>query len=238
MVLSGGYPDDEFGADSILYTGSGKRDPHTDAIVQNQELVRTNKALAKSCDDGLPIRVVQGLGVRRKQLPKQGYRYEGIYFIENYSRVTGVDGYKVWQFRLIKQSAGESTVYDSTTNKRVTTSIQRIVRNTALANSVKSMYEHRCQICRLSIRTPSGGYYSEGAHIRPLGSNHNGSDSVSNLLCLCPNHHTMLDYGSIYIDNNYQVYERAGNNSVGILYVFKNHYIDKDNLEYQRKIFD
>lgn len=108
IVLSGGYPDDEFRQDSILYTGSGKRDPHSDAIVQDQELIRTNMALAKSCDEGLPIRVVQALGVRRKQLPTQGYRYEGVYFIENYTRVTGVDGYKIWQFRLTKQSADES----------------------------------------------------------------------------------------------------------------------------------
>lgn len=238
IVLSGGYPDDEFSEDSILYTGSGKRDPHSDALMQDQELIRTNKALAKSSDEGLPIRVVQALGVRRKQLPTQGYRYEGIYFIENYSRVTGVDGYKIWQFRLIKQSAGESEVYDRATNRRVITYVQRIVRNTMLANSVKAMYDYKCQICRLRIETPSGGYYAEGAHIRPLGTNHNGSDSVSNLLCLCPNHHVMLDYGSLYIDEGYSVYEREGHKNVGALYVLKTHHIDKDNLDYQRKIFD
>lgn len=237
IVLSGGYPDDEFNEDSILYTGSGKRDPRTGALIEDQELVGGNKALAKSCDDGLPVRVIQALGVRRKQLPTQGYRYEGIYYIENYSRVTGVDGYKIWQFRLVRQSEAESSVYDNSTQKRVLTSVQRLVRNTLIANTVKQLYQYKCQICGTRIETP-GGFYSEGAHIRPLGTNHNGADSKSNLLCLCPNHHVMLDYGAIYIDENFYVFERDGNRKIGQLFVHSLHIIDKQNLVYQRGIFD
>jgi putative restriction endonuclease len=237
IVLSGGYPDDEFNGDSILYTGSGKRDPHTGALIEDQELVGGNRALAKSCDDGLPVRVIQALGVRRKQLPSQGYRYEGTFYIENYSRVTGVDGYKIWQFRLVRQSEAESSVYDNSTQRRVLTSVQRLVRNTLIANTIKQMYEYKCQICGTRIETP-GGFYSEGAHIRPLGTNHNGADSKSNLLCLCPNHHVMLDYGAIYIDESFCVFERDGNRKIGQLYVHSSHNIDKQNLVYQRAIFD
>jgi putative restriction endonuclease len=236
-VLSGGYPDDEFSEDSILYTGSGKRDPRTGALIEDQELIGGNKALAKSCDDGLPVRVIQALGVRRKQLPTQGYRYEGIYYIENYSRVTGVDGYKIWQFRLVRQSEAESSVYDNSTQRRVLTSVQRLVRNTLIANTIKRLYEYKCQVCGIRIETP-GGFYSEGAHIRPLGTNHNGADSKSNLLCLCPNHHVMLDYGAIYIDENFDVFEREGNRKMGQLHVRSSHTIDKQNLVYQREIFD
>jgi putative restriction endonuclease len=236
IVLSGGYPDDEFNDDSILYTGSGKRDPRTGALLQDQELVGVNKALAKSCDDGLPVRVIQALGIRKKQLPTRGYRYEGVYFIENYSRVRGIDGYKIWQFRLIKQSLAESAVYDSSTNRRVTTSVQRLVRNTAMSSALKAKYEYKCQICSLRIETPAG-FYSEGAHIRPLGTNHNGADLESNLLCLCPNHHTMLDYGAIYIDDDLHVFERDGDNKIGKLHLLSDHLIDKNNIAYQRSIF-
>lgn len=237
IVLSGGYPDDQFNDDAILYTGSGKRDAHTGALVEDQELVGGNRALAKSCDDGLPVRVVQALGVRRKQLPTQGYRYEGIYYIESYSRVTGVDGYKIWQFQLVRQSKAESSVYDSSTQRRVLTSVQRLVRNTAIANTIKKIYDYKCQICGTRIETP-GGYYSEGAHIKPLGTNHNGADAKSNLLCLCPNHHVMLDYGAIYIDEDLYVFERDGNRKVGQLYVHSSHMIDRQNLVYQREIFE
>lgn len=237
IVLSGGYPDDQFYDGSVLYTGSGKRDDRTGALIEDQELIGGNKALAKSCDDGLPIRVIQALGVRRKQLPTQGYRYEGIYYIEKYSRVTGVDGYKIWQFHLVKQSEVESSIFDSSTNKRVLTSVQRLVRNTLIANTIKKMYDYRCQICNVRIETP-GGYYSEGAHIKPLGINHNGADSTYNLLCLCPNHHVMLDYGAIFIDQNFDVFEREGNRKIGRLNVHASHIIDKQNLVYQREIFD
>lgn len=236
IVLSGGYPDDEFNDDSILYTGSGKRDGRTEALIEDQKLIGGNKALAKSCDDGLPIRVVQALGVRRKQLPTQGYRYEGIYYIEKYLRITGIDGYKIWQFYLVKQSKAESSVYDSYTQKRVLTSVQRLVRNTLIANMIKKMYEYKCQVCGTRIETP-GGYYSEGAHIRPLGTNHNGADSKSNLLCLCPNHHVMLDCGAIYIDENFYVFERERHRKIGRLNVHSSHVIDKRNLVYQREIF-
>ena len=98
------------------------------------------------------------------------------------------------------------------------------------------MYEHKCQICDIRIETP-GGYYSEGAHIRPLGK-HNGSDSKTNLLCLCPNHHVMLDYGTIYIDENFCVFQREGNIMLGQLTVNSSHVIDRQNLIYQREIFN
>lgn len=237
IVLSGGYPDDQFSDNAILYTGSGKRDPKTNALLEDQKLIGGNKALAKSCDDGLPVRVVRALGVRRKQLPSEGYRYEGIYYIEKYSQVTGIDGYKIWQFYLIRQSDAESFVYNEITRKRVPTTVQRIVRNTLIANKIKLIYEYRCQICNIQIKTP-GGYYSEGAHIRPLGKPHDGEDKISNLLCLCPNHHTMLDYGSIYIDENFNVFERKDNKRVGSLTVDEHHAIDEHNLIYQKEIFN
>ena len=40
---------------------------------------------------------------------------------------------------------------------------------------------------------PRGRPYAEGAHIRPLGSPHDGPDKLENVLCLCPNHHVLFD---------------------------------------------
>ncbi|MCX5892441.1 MAG: HNH endonuclease, partial [Deltaproteobacteria bacterium] len=37
-------------------------------------------------------------------------------------------------------------------------------------------------------------------HIKPLGSPHDGPDVRENILCVCPNHHVMLDYGVIELD--------------------------------------
>jgi putative restriction endonuclease len=59
-------------------------------------------------------------------------------------------------------------------------------------------------VCGIRIEIRGIGY-AEGAHIRPLGKPHNGRDDTQNLLCLCPNHHVMLDKGCFTIDNNFQL---------------------------------
>lgn len=69
---------------------------------------------------------------------------------------------------------------------------------------VKGMHEFRCQICGERLET-AAGHYAEGAHIRPLGRPHDGSDSVANVLCLCPNDHVRLNRGAIYIDDTMQI---------------------------------
>lgn len=56
-----------------------------------------------------------------------------------------------------------------------------------------------------------GGPYAEAAHIRPLGSPHDGPDDLTNLLCLCPNDHVLLDKGAITISDELLV-ETTGQN--------------------------
>lgn len=77
--------------------------------------------------------------------------------------------------------------------------VTRIVRDTSLTRFLKSLYYHRCQICKMTFRLPSGGKYAESHHLRPLGKKHQGIDNQSNILILCPNHHAMFDYGVIAI---------------------------------------
>lgn len=80
--------------------------------------------------------------------------------------------------------------------EKVTTTITRSVRDTALSNEVKEERKYRCQVCgiRLSIK---GKGYAETHHIKPLG--HDGPDTKTNMLVLCPNHHILFDYGEIAI---------------------------------------
>ena len=75
----------------------------------------------------------------------------------------------------------------------------RILRDTKLARTLKSLHQDACQICGQVISI-QGDTYSEAHHIRPLGSPHNGPDVAENILVLCPNHHVMCDYGSIQLD--------------------------------------
>jgi putative restriction endonuclease len=102
IVLSGKYEDDEDHGDLLIYTGHGGRDPESGKQVTDQELVRNNLALALSCQHGLPVRVIRGGDPRNPFAPDEGYRYDGLFRVEDYWRETGKSGYTVWRFRLRK----------------------------------------------------------------------------------------------------------------------------------------
>ena len=72
----------------------------------------------------------------------------------------------------------------------------RIIRDTLLARRVKQLHNFKCQLCGHSIVLADGSRYAEAHHIQPLGEPHNGPDILENIVCLCPNHHVELDYGT------------------------------------------
>jgi putative restriction endonuclease len=102
IVLSGGYEDDQDFGDVIVYTGHGGRDPKTRRQVRAQRLAGGNLALVYSCTHGLPVRVIRGASHRSPYSPPAGYRYDGLYRVEDYWRDTGRSGHTIWRFRLVK----------------------------------------------------------------------------------------------------------------------------------------
>lgn len=109
--------------------------------------------------------------------------------------------------------------------------IERIVRDTAVTAEVKRLHECRCQVCGLRLETPDGPY-AEGAHVRPLGSPHDGPDVPANVLCLCPNHHVLFDSGAFTIRDDLTLVGLDG-----LLRVAAGHAIDPIHLRYHRRLF-
>ncbi|GAB3746784.1 YDG/SRA domain-containing protein [Spirosoma pomorum] len=237
IVLSGGYEDDEDLGDEIIYTGHGGRSTETGVQVADQQLVSQNLALALNCQRGLPVRVIRGCQHQSPYSPSEGYRYDGLYRVDSYWRERGRSGFLVWRFRLIKlvtinvTNRVEEAAPDYGTVKRVETITQRIVRNAELAIQVKEIYGYHCQVCRTQVTT-SAGLYAEAAHIQPLGRPHDGPDTLANLLCLCPNHHVMFDFGGFGIDNDLALIGLAGK-----LFVRTSHRVDPQFLQYHRDHF-
>lgn len=60
--------------------------------------------------------------------------------------------------------------------------ISRPVRAAALARMVKELHSNLCQVCGVHLRYKRNPY-SQAAHIRGLGSPHDGPDELPNLLC-------------------------------------------------------
>ncbi len=90
------------------------------------------------------------------------------------------------------------TDYDAP--ERKDTSVSRIIRDSSLSARVKSINKNECQVCGTALAMPEGRRYSEAHHIQPLGKPHDGPDVADNMICVCPNHHALLDYGAIPLD--------------------------------------
>ena len=115
--------------------------------------------------------------------------------------------------------------------ERRETTFMRLVRDTQIANLIKQLYQHECQVCNKALQLPQG-LYAEGAHIQPLGSPHNGPDVESNILCLCPNHHVLFDSGAFSIADDFSL--------IGIseaLTVHPMHQIDLKYVRYHRSMY-
>lgn len=106
---------------------------------------------------------------------------------------------------------------------RILSTTNRIIRDTALAQRVKSLYHHRCQFCNFTIDLGNGQKYAEAHHVRPLGAGHLGPDIIENILCVCPNHHAALDLGAIRV-------------SMGDLRFVDGHSIHADFIDYHNNV--
>lgn len=234
IVLSGGYEDDQDLGDEIIYTGHGGRDPETGQQVGDQLLTRGNLALAYNRLYGLPVRVIRGARQPSIYAPTAGYRYDGLFSVDDYWHDRGVSGHAIWRFRLARVPEQTSVVglretpahYAAAPRQAAT--ILRIVRDTAQARRIKELYEHQCQICGVRL-AGTAGPYAEAAHIRPLGAPHAGPDTADNILCLCPNHHVLLDYGGIAIADDFGLLGAAGQ-----LLVRPQHHIAIAHIRYHR----
>ena len=109
--------------------------------------------------------------------------------------------------------------------RRQTVLSDRPIRNTLLAQTLKQQYNFTCQICNTRLNSPSGPY-AEAAHIKPLGRPDNGPDSKSNMLCLCPNHHKLLDCGGIIINEQRQIIQLPDHQNMGVLNLMREHVIN------------
>lgn len=240
IVLSGGYEDDQDFGNVIVYTGHGGQDPVSHKQVAKQKLTRQNKALAVSKDRRLPVRVVRGAAHGSPFSPLKGYRYDGLYTVEDYWHEKGAAGFTVWRYRLALHSEssvivgerGQITIpLGNTTPARIHQTVSRIVRDTLLSGQIKLLYNFSCQVCGLQLKGPAG-FYAEAAHVRPLGRPHNGPDTKDNLICLCPNHHYLFDVGSFGINADLSLIGMPGR-----LRLHKQHKLNPEHLRYHRQHF-
>lgn len=238
IVLNGGYVDDEDNGDVIIYTGHGGNDPNTGKQVSDQNWDSSgNKALIVSEMHGLPVRVTRGFKHKSAFSPKEGYAYGGLYKVVSHFEDRGKDRFIICRYRLEKitplnqhyAKIAKQLSGGKSESERAPITTLRIVRDTKLSVEIKEHYNYTCQICGIKISVRGVGY-AEAAHIRPLGRPHNGKDQPGNIICLCPNHHVMLDKGVISIDTDLTL-----KGIDGVLTLREGHTLETGNLQYHQE---
>jgi predicted restriction endonuclease len=250
IVVSGGYPDDQDYGEVIIYTGHGGRDPATGRQVKDQDLTDSgNAALVASRISGRPVRVIRGANGVFEHSPAEGYRYDGLFVVDDHWSSIGLDRFLIWQFRLrqLGQESESDEVLRGATdipmpagnpapnrNERIA---RTLARSREVAERVKRVHNYACQICGIVLEIPGGLRYAETAHIRGLGHPHNGPDQPDNALCLCPSHHALFDLGGITIDESLQVINETSGSSIGHLRLHRRHHVNREYLRYHRELY-
>lgn len=97
---------------------------------------------------------------------------------------------------IVKLTAGNS-VEDLELTDRTLREVNSINRNKALVVGLKKLYDNQCQPYGTKLEINNGNTYSEVHHIKPLGQPHNGPDTSTNMMVVCPNCHVKLDFKAI-----------------------------------------
>jgi putative restriction endonuclease len=241
VCISGGYVDDEDHGDYIIYTGHGGNDANTRKQIADQSTEASgNAGLITSRVKGLPVRVVRGARHKSPYSPPAGYQYAGLFTVTESWVEKGKDGFDVVRFRLDRIPDQAPLITSVAADPDVAFSrstVVRRVRDSALAREVKSIYEDRCQVCDTAVVGVGSRRYSEGAHVMPIGRPHLGPDMLTNMLCLCPNHHVQLDIGGMVILDNYEVAQDVNSPAFESLTFKKHHVLDLDYASFHRELW-
>ncbi|MGE3541515.1 MAG: HNH endonuclease [Candidatus Tectimicrobiota bacterium] len=81
----------------------------------------------------------------------------------------------------------------------------RLFRDVAFTHGVRALYKNTCAMTGLSMVNGGGRPEVEAAHIRPVGNDHHGPDSMRNGIALSRSIHWMFDRGLISLTDDYNI---------------------------------
>ena len=81
----------------------------------------------------------------------------------------------------------------------------RPFRDAAFTRGVRAIYNFTCAMTGLSVINGGGRPEVEAAHIRPVGNDHHGPDSMRNGIALSRSIHWMFDRGLLSLTDGYEI---------------------------------
>ncbi|MFC9977372.1 YDG/SRA domain-containing protein [Spirillospora sp. NPDC127200] len=246
IVVSGGYPDDNDQGDVIIYTGHGGQDKKTGRQVEDQKPTDPgNAALLASIVTRYPVRVVRGAGGDPRYSPPAGYSYDGLYTVKSSWAITGMEGFRMLQFRLEKlHDSAPPLVPTGSPADRAGINIarwdevsQNVYRDLRVVAEVQQAHEYRCQVCQIVMQTAAGLRFTPTTHLKSLAAPHHGPDIPANLVCVCPTHQALLDLGMITIEDDLHLIDEATGEPFGSLQVNAKHTVGMEYVRYHRELY-
>ncbi|NDV28155.1 hypothetical protein FMR86_16015 [Desulfovibrio sp. JC010] len=126
---------------------------------------------------------------------------------------------------------------DGSVGRRIS-QVNAQARNQQIVSALKHQYHDKCMFCGIQLKVSEGTYYSEAAHIKPLGEHANGPDNNSNMIILCPNHHKQFDHGVLWLEgskNNYRIKSAIKNDPLDGKTLKLLHTICNNHVKYHRE---
>ncbi|KAG1825081.1 SRA-YDG [Suillus variegatus] len=100
ICLSRGYEDNVDRGNIITYVGSGGQDEDGKQISDQDPDSGVNKAMFLSSETRRPVRVVRGANDDNAYSPRRGFRYDGLYVVDEAKMMDGKKGFQMCTFKL------------------------------------------------------------------------------------------------------------------------------------------
>ena len=88
--------------------------------------------------------------------------------------------------------------------------LHKPLRDAAFQRRVRDAYDRTCAFTGLRIVNGRGRPEVDAAHIRPVGDNHRGSDSIRNGIAISKTVHWLFDRGIISVSDDYEILQSPG----------------------------
>ncbi len=109
-----------------------------------------------------------------------------------WGKLTGYELRDTFGPSLVKETLGNYDVitHPKKQKKVIVPEHEEFFRDPFLSESLKALYDHRCQVCGMNFRIKYNEPFAETHHIDSLSGG--GLDVSKNIIVTCPNHHRII----------------------------------------------
>ncbi len=124
-----------------------------------------------------------------------------------WGKLTGYELRDTFGPSLVKETLGNYDVitHPKKQKKIIVPEHEEFYRDPFLSESLKALYDHRCQVCGMNFRIKYEEPFAETHHIDSLSSG--GLDISKNIIVTCPNHHRIIHKTSAEFDRAKLLYK-------------------------------